>query len=280
MRALTRYSKMMKMTNIATMLIVMLVLLIFVPAIEKFTKSGNNLFKMYVNGTAVGIIDNPQIVDGLMLEARRKVAGESNELVLLDYDVALNGIEAVIGQTDNTDEIVNNIYNVLLNSVQKTKKRVYTVKINEYTVNLATSEEVFSLLNAAKAKYDQNNMFKLSLVLDPTRELNVLTTHIEKTEESEEEKEPAVMPVSGAAQTIHQVYEEIAKGQQEEFNLGLISLDFGENVEIVQAYVDENQLSSLDAAIEYVTKDQEKSKIYEVTSGDSLSVIAEKNDTT
>lgn len=280
MRALTRYSKMMKMTNIATMLIVMLVLLIFVPAIEKFTKSGNNLFKMYVNGTPVGVIDNPQIVDGLMLEARRKVAGESNELVLLDYDVALNGIAAVIGQTDNTDEIVNNIYNVLLNSVQKTKKRVYTVKINEYTVNLATSEEVFSLLNAAKAKYDQDNMFSLSLVLDPTRELNVLTTQIEKNESAEEETEPEIMPVGGAADTIDQIYEEIAKGTGEEFDLGLISLGFGENVEIVQAYVDEDQLSSLENAIEYVTKDQEKNKIYEVTSGDSLSVIAEKNDTT
>jgi len=279
MGALTKYNKMIKMTNIATMLLAMIVILIFAPAIQKYTKSGNNLFKMYVNGVPVGIIDNVDITDDLMLEARKMVAKENDELVLLDYEVALNGEEVVFGQTDSVDYVVDNIYKVLLDSVQKTKKRVYTVKINEYTVNLQTSEEVLELLRAVKDKYDLESEFEVGLVLDPTRELNVLTTQVNSTDKGDE-GEPALYPEAGAAKAIDKVLDEIIASDDNNFDLGMISLDYGENIEVVQAYVDEDQISALEIAIEQVTKNQEKSKIYEVTSGDSLSVIAEKNNTT
>ncbi len=48
----------------------------------------------------------------------------------------------------------------------------------------------------------------------------------------------------------------------------------------MQAYVDADQISSLEDAIAEVTKKEEKDTIYEVVAGDSLSVIAAKNDTT
>ncbi len=279
MGRLTKYHKKIKIMNIAIMMIVMIAVLIFVPAIEHYSKSGANLFKMYVNGTAVGIIDDPDEVDQLMIEARRRIARESTELVLLDYDVALNGEEVVFGQVDNTEVIVNNICRTLADAVQKTKKRVYTVKINEYTVNLATSDEVMQLLAKAKEKYDESNLFQVELVLDPTRELNVLTTKVTAKDEIKEEELQA-LPEAGASAAINSMVNEALTSDEEEFDLGMISLDFGENVEVVQAYVDEDQISTLDKAIEDVTKDQEKSVIYEVVAGDSLSVIAEKNETT
>ncbi len=279
MGRLTKYNKKIKMANIATMFITMIAVLIFVPAIERYSKSGANLFKMYVNGTAVGIIDDRQDVEGLMIEARKKIAGESTELVLMNYDVVLNGEEVVIGQADNRDVIVDNIYKVLTEAVQKTKKRVYTVKINEYTVNLETSDEVMQLLQRAKEQYDADNLIQVELVLDPTRELNVLTTKVTAKEDLQT-KEQAVFPEAGAIKAVNDMVDEAMKSESDEFNLGLISLDFGEYVEVVQAYVDEDQISTLDQAIEGVTKDQEKSVIYEVVAGDSLSVIAEKNETT
>ncbi len=275
----TKYHKKIKIVNIATMMIVMLAVLIFVPAIEHYSGSGANLFKMYVNGTAVGIIDDSNEVDDLMIEARKRIARESTELVLLDYDVALNGAEVVFGQVDNTETIVNNICRTLKDAVQKTKKRVYCVKINEYTVNLATSDEVMQLLAKAKEKYDENNLFQVELVLDPTRELNVLTTKVTATEDIAEEEQEA-FPEAGAIKVLDEMVDEAMANGSDDFNLGLISLDFGENVEVVQAYVDEDQISTLDEALENVTKDQEKSVIYEVAAGDSLSLIAEKNDTT
>jgi LysM repeat protein len=63
-----------------------------------------------------------------------------------------------------------------------------------------------------------------------------------------------------------------------DYELGLMSLQFGDTVEVVESYLQDYELTSLDTAIEEVTKDQEKEQIYEVVSGDTLSQIAEKNE--
>ncbi len=53
-------------------------------------------------------------------------------------------------------------------------------------------------------------------------------------------------------------------------------MHFSEQVEIVEAYLPENQLTSLEAAIDDVIKEQETPGEYEVVSGDTLSEIAIK----
>ena len=62
-----------------------------------------------------------------------------------------------------------------------------------------------------------------------------------------------------------------------DYELGLMSLKFGDTVEVVESYLQNYELTSLQDAIEEVTKEQEKEQIYEVVSGDTLSQIAEKN---
>lgn len=57
-----------------------------------------------------------------------------------------------------------------------------------------------------------------------------------------------------------------------------MSLEFGDTVEVVEAYLQDYELTPLSQAIDEVTKDQEKEQIYEVVSGDTLSQIAEKNE--
>ena len=53
-----------------------------------------------------------------------------------------------------------------------------------------------------------------------------------------------------------------------------------ENIEIAESYVSADSISTLEQAIEDVTKEKEENQTYEVTSGDCLSVVAEKNDMT
>ena len=57
-------------------------------------------------------------------------------------------------------------------------------------------------------------------------------------------------------------------------------MDFGDTIEVVESYLSEDKLTSLNAAIEEVTKDQEKNQIYEIVSGDTLSKIAMENNLT
>ena len=86
-------------------------------------------------------------------------------------------------------------------------------------------------------------MFEVQVVSDTSRELNAFTVEVTPKEE-------------------------IAEGD------GLKALNFAEKVEISEAYVDADQVTPLQEAIEAVTKETEKNQTYEVQAGDTLSVIA------
>lgn len=58
---------------------------------------------------------------------------------------------------------------------------------------------------------------------------------------------------------------------------GLKAMSFGEKVEIAEAYISKDLITSAEEAADQITKESEKNKIYEVASGDSLSTIASKN---
>jgi murein DD-endopeptidase MepM/ murein hydrolase activator NlpD len=122
-------------------------------------------------------------------------------------------------------------------------------------------------------------------VLDSNRELNVLTTQIcsaqEQQEEEEAEAAQEVSASSGIDAALDEMFAEVEPAVEKDFSdydLGLLSIDFGDTVEVVESYLQDYELTPLEQAIEEVTKEQEKEQIYEVVSGDTLSQIAEKNE--
>ena len=62
----------------------------------------------------------------------------------------------------------------------------------------------------------------------------------------------------------------------EDYELGIRSMDFAEDVEIVETYLPESQLTDLEQAINLVIMEQETPSVYEVAQGDTLSEIAIK----
>ena len=258
-------------------------LLIFVcaPGIQKLEDTGSNMVSVFINGTQVGTVKDASEVDGMILEARRRIASENSNLVLVNSEVVLSGSTDVVGQVDDRQTIVDNIYNVFSESVMKTKQPAFEVKINEFTVNLATIDDVIALLNASKAEYDPDSEWKVWLVTDNTRELNVMTTRIEKVSSVKPGTidKPIVFPKGGALLKMEEIYNSAFSGlNDKDYEFGVRNIDFDENVEVVQAYVDGDKISTLEDAIEAVTKTSEKSKKYEVVSGDTLGGIAQKND--
>ena len=263
------------------MLVTALLIFVCVPGIGTISEEGSNTVSVFVNGTQVGTVKDSSVVNSLVIEARRRVASENEGLTLVDVNVVLSGSKDVVGQIDEDEIIIENIVNVLNENILKTKQPAYEVKINEFTVNLRSIDDVVALLNASKAEYDPDSEWKVSIITDTDRELNVLTTKIEK--ESKKVKkvlnEPVVFPVGGAMLQMREIYN--AAFEQEidnTFEFGVKNVGFDEEIEVVQAYVDGDKISSLEDAIEAVTKKSQKSKIYEVVSGDTLGGIAEKND--
>lgn len=118
-------------------------------------------------------------------------------------------------------------------------------------------------------------------MIDPDRQLNVLTTSVSKKDDSTGQLQHAAGEGAGAERFFDELFEEIEPDRGtvdfSQMEYGTVSVDFGDTVEIVDAYLLENEITPLETAISEVTADQQKEQIYEVKAGDTLSQIAEDN---
>lgn len=283
---LTKHHKLVMYLHYATVFSVAMAIFLVAPGLKKYSKDadGTNLVSVYLNGTLVGTVEDTSRVDSILTSARKRIAYDNSGLVLIKTDLVLRGSSEVFGTINTDEEIEENMYSVMLDNAVKTKESAYEIKINRYTVKLKTADEVVQLLEAAKDVYDTEKAYSVNLVQDQTRELDVLTTQMDKNdadgETGEDKMEDSVLPQAGMSQKFEQFYKEANDYEDIAFNLGVISVDFDENVEVVKTYVDADEISTLEDAIAEVTKEQEKSKIYVVESGDTIGEVAMKNNLT
>lgn len=280
MKKITRHYKQLCLTYIKITVLAFIVNAFFLPHYMKYESSGNNIFTVILNGTTIGQVESKDELDECMRKARLQIAREADGMVMLDAELEAEGREVLFGRVNSEKELTEHMYRVLLNSEKQTLHRSYTVKINEFMINLASAEEVLQMLQAAVNKYDATRQYAVSLELDPTRELNVLTAKVEASEgKAVPDKE--IRTEAGAAAAFTDIFKHAVPEKEkafEDFNLGITNLGFGDTVEIVESYLLEDELTTLAAATEVVTKEQEKNTIYEVVSGDTLSQIAEKTE--
>ncbi len=279
MKRITCHYKKVKIRNIKIAVLAVFVSIFFLPSFVPFEKTGNNIFTVILNNQEAGTVSTPQEAEAYAVEARRQLAMGNGELVLVESDLETVGREVLWGKTDTPSQVVGKMKQILAGDVKETLHRSYVVKINEYMVNLSSQNEVTELLQAALDKYDSQSRYQVEMVLDPERELSVLTTSIKTEEELVEEAQEAVHLEAGIHADLTETFDAVeATGEKdfEDYELGLISMEYGDTVEVVEAYLKEEELTSLNQAIREVTQDEEKNGIYEVVSGDTLSEIAIK----
>ena len=267
-----------KFTYIKATVFTLFVCTLFMKGYISFEETGENYFHIIVNGKEVGIMGEKDRASELLLDARRNVAAASDELVFMEADLEIEGEEVLWGYVDSEEDILENMEAALRGSIRETMHHSYTMKVNEYIVNLASIDEVNQLLQAAVDKYGSNGKFRVELVYDTNREFNVLTTSMVDTS-SEKEEEVSLASESGV-QSFIQAFSNIGDTKEEkdfeDYDLGILYMDFSEEVEVVEAYLPESQLTLLADAIDEVIKEQEVPGIYEVVSGDTLSGISLK----
>ncbi|MGN1147301.1 MAG: peptidoglycan DD-metalloendopeptidase family protein, partial [Lachnospiraceae bacterium] len=219
----------------------------------------------------------------LLQAARRELVSESSELVFIDVDMNIEGQAVLWGKIDDTEEIRQRMTDVLAANIKETTQRSYVMKVNNYMVNLGSREEIIELLQTAVDQYDTEDKYQVELVHADGREFNVLTAQIKDTsvQKTEEEAQEGSCPqvkggIDGAMEAMFADVEPAKEKDFEDYELGLISMNFAEEVEIVEAYLDTAQLATVEQAIEEVIKEQEVNSVYEVVSGDTLSEIAIK----
>lgn len=269
------------MRRLKIALYAVIISLFFIPNFVRFVSDGENMFTVSVNGQEVGTVDNIDEAQSLLKTARKNVNAIFDNLTFAEVSMDYVGKEVIWGKVDSKEKVLNNMEMVIKNSIVESLVRAYEVKINGYLVTLKSKDEVVKLLQAAIDKYDTEGSFEASLVSDLSRELPVLVPMISSKEDTKQEeaiKEKAFF-TAGFDFEMEQLFEQIEPDVEkdfEDYDLGIISMGFKDEVEVAEVYVNPKQITDLKAAIHEVTDEELNNEIYKVVSGDTLSGIALK----
>lgn len=279
MKNITCHYKKVKFTYIKFTVTALFVCMFFLQGYVAFEKTGNNLFHIAINGTQIGTTGDENRAEELLIEARRNIASESDELTFIEADMTLEGEEVLWGVVDDDKTLVACMEECLRANIHETTHRSYTMKVNQYMVNLASAAEVRMLLQAAVNKYDSEQKFKVEVAHDADQEFNVLTASIKGLSERKaaEEESNNKYTEAGVETMLSQMGKNAEAGGEKDFSdykLGILDMSFAEKVEIVETYLPESQLTDLETAIEEVIKEQETPSEYTIVEGDTLSEIS------
>lgn len=247
---------------------------------------------VYLDDVHIGAVRDPANVESLLLEARLQLAKEQKKMVLADVECRYEPVKTFVSSSMSEDELYEKLYDYLKNDSVDIQ-RAYLMKISGYTVYLDTIEDVYQVLGTAKEKYDPENRFQVNIIADGEREINMYTAELisadtkvqqvenvgvkvseipifpeptdEPQEPTDEPQEPTDEPQEPADEP---------QGAAEPGEDGMQAMYFGEKVEISEAYVSKELITSPEVAAEEITKENQKKGIYEVQSGDTLSTIA------
>ncbi|MCQ2081837.1 MAG: M23 family metallopeptidase [Lachnospiraceae bacterium] len=259
----------------------MIISLFFVPSISFEDEAGDNMFTLWVNGIEVGKLASLEDANQALLEARRSVNKQSDELTFAEALMTYQGEEATWGKIDSKKAVQANMEAVIKNSISSNLVKAYDVKINGYIVALKNKDDAVKMLQAAIDKYDESKSFKVSLDADTTRELPVLSPLINTNEEAKAslEAEESDKFYAGIDQEMYDLFSQVKPNKEldfEDYELGIISMGFGDKIEVAEVYLPADKITDVNVAIEEVTQEEAKNEIYKVVSGDTLSGIALK----
>ena len=282
MKNINHYYRRFRLCYIEAAVITLVICAFLLPSLQLFEHTGDNYFTVNINGTQVGRLGAVETLDTLLAEARKQVAKDvsSDDLVFMDLDIETIGSERIFGSIDAEETVIENVAEVMQDSIRSTLHRSYTVKINETSVNLGSYDEVHELLEQALAPYDANNEYQVDLELDSQREVNVLAAVVTSKEELRKELEQSYEKSAGIGAEFERIFDEIEPAIEksfEDYDLGLIDINYADKIEVVESYLLEDALSTVEDAVNLVTKEQETQVIYKVVSGDTLSQICLTN---
>ena len=266
---------------VITSLVTLFICMMFTQGFTKFEHTGDNVFHIYVNEQYVGTVEHGEHAEHLLIEARRNVAREKDSLLFMEGNLRIEGEEMIYGTVDDEETVRLAMENVLRGTISETIQKSCTVKIEDYMVNLNNLSEAQRLLQAAIDKYDSTGQFVVELEYGDNHNLKVITPNVvdnKKKDETEADESDRLLPVGGISEYIEELgsNEEAAKGEMklEDYETGVLSMTFLEDVEISEGYLPKTQVTELQEAIDFVTKEQETAGEYEVKAGDTLSGIS------
>lgn len=265
MKKLTKYHKKIKLTFMVSAIILCIIMVTAFSWVGETYAADNGYYVVVLNDEELGAVNSKEIIDEAMSNARLRLNEESDSIVYIEPNLKIYKQDKLFGSRQNEEQLEEKIYDVLVQTADLDKRQAYVVNIDGFIVTLSNKDEVVELLNAAKSKFDANNEFNIDLVEATSGTFSSITFNIVKADTKAKE----VNNVLASEGTITATNDGTVTQKD-----GIVNLSFEDNIEIVESYVNSDEILELQEAIDLVTKDKETNKIYEIKQGDSLSVIA------
>lgn len=273
----TKYRKKIRITYIASAAVISAGMLVAFPWMHSSVRETGGYYVAKLNGVEIGAASDEDDIEAALRSARLRVNEESDDIVYLEQNLEIESEEKITGKRLDVSQLEDRMYDVLSSCAEEESdmQKAYVVNIDDFTVTLASEEDVIELLSAAKSGYDTNNQFQIGLVEEDSESYEYLTV---KTYSSQlEANDTNVVMASGDSDDSGEQENitddnELVQGSED----GMKSVSFSEDIKVLETYTDKTQICSLQDAIDDVTKDKEESEIYVVQEGDCLSSIAEK----
>lgn len=271
MDSITRYARKIRMTLIKALSLICLFCLVYVPKenTSEAIMDGTGYYTVTLNNQVMGAMNSEEEARTALVIARGRISADAGTLVYMDPELVVTKEETVFGQRVSVDDMVDDMYDVLKDSIITfDKQHAYTVRINDFTVTLGSKEEIVELVEGVKANYDTEELFQVRLTGNSDVDSTEFGLEIVKKD----------IGSSGASKVLTEVDGEIVVEANADtiFEDGTLAMTFSESISVTPTEVNESQISNVSDALAEITKETEEKTIYTVQAGDTLSQIASK----
>lgn len=248
-----------------------------------------NCYRVYVNNQDLGLVATREEGETAVKQAIRNLTTE------LGYDPeATPKIRYYEEYSKDKDfapltTLVPEMQQAIKDGIDVIKVKAYAMKIgDDFVVALGSEEAIKEVLQNAQNRFvSGDSQFAVTLNKDEYNSLVETPNVIPVQESLSQNRSFATAPNSDTSivnsdNVDSATNEEQLSGEEsasDSENQGkTISVGFAQDVMIVQTFVDESKILSIDEATELITKENEQPKKYAVQSGDCASIIASKNE--
>lgn len=270
MAHITRYGRRIRLTLIGGMSAACLVCLFAIPFAEKkLLKNEVGYYSVQLEGVEIGSANTRTDAEQAVADARRRFSQEYETVVYMEDKIEIVQEDRLISTRMTENELASSIYSNLFSCVtDKEQQLAYTVRIDDFTVTLATRDEVVELMERVTAKYDTNNEFQVTLSSTDNKN-GAYSVNVAKSEIRNTDTDIVAAAMNG---TVAAVAEDGTVMQD-----GITGISFAQKVVVSETAAAGVRPVSVQDAYDAITKEKEEKTVYYVQEGDCLSLIADKN---
>lgn len=267
MSHITRYGKRMKLMLITAMAVASFICLFAIPFVgDKLLYNEVGYYSLRINSVEVGKANSRAEARQAVANARKRLSKEYSDTVYMDLKYEVVKENSLIADRMSVEELEAAAYSQLLSCITELKgKFVYTLRVGDYTVSLAKSEDIVEALEMVTAQYDTRNEYEVSLnSLGSADEYEVSLVKSEAD--------------NNAADIVSAILNGDTAVKTEDGTVvhdGITSLEFLQNVTVSISPADKTEVVSVEEAYAQLTQTTEETVVYYVQAGDTLSDIAD-----